>query len=119
MYGRMLMYTFLPALLICISVCWRAYALEGSVLPDEMEGIQPSEMMHRYLRNLSDEAFEQRRQRYEEMDTPEEISAYQHRMKEFFIEQVGGIPEPVTNYDDLRAVTTGVLKGDGFVVEIG
>jgi cephalosporin-C deacetylase-like acetyl esterase len=58
-------------------------------------------------------ALDRRRERYEELKTPEQIRDYQKRLREFFIEQLGGFPERTP----LNAKTVGVIEADGYRIE--
>lgn len=81
--------------LLLFALAPAAFALPSAagVLPDELDGAEPAGMMRAYLRGHADEAFERRDERYEAMTSPEDIEAYQVRMRAFFLEQLGGWPE--------------------------
>ena len=66
---------------------------ELRVLPEKIENISPAEMMSHYLRGLAGQKFEDWKQQYEQRKTPEQIAEYQKRLREKFIDAIGGLPE--------------------------
>lgn len=89
------------------------YGQDLSVLPKPFEGIPPPDMMNRYLINLADQFRQQWQSDYEKRKTPEEITAYQKRLKSLFIDALGGFPKRTP----LNPRVVGVVKRDGFLVE--
>jgi dienelactone hydrolase len=83
------------------------------VLPESLDGAPAGEMMARYLRQQAGLRFEQWRQRYEELKTPEQIAAYQKKPREKFLEAIGGLPTRTP----LNPRITGVVERDGYRVE--
>jgi len=83
-----------------------AVASGGSDLPG-------SEMMSQYLWRQAQPQFEQWRQRYEQLKTPEQIAAYQKNLREQFLKAIGGLPERTP----LNARTTGAVSREGYQVE--
>jgi len=83
------------------------------VLPQTSDGAPASEMMSRYLQQQAKQRFEQWRQRYEELKTPEQIAAYQKNLCERFLEAIGGLPAKTP----LNPEVTGVVERDGYRVE--
>lgn len=84
-----------------------------SVLPAELADGPKTLMLHRYLLKQANEALDRREKAYEKIKTADEARVYQQRMREFFIERLGGFPERTP----LEARTMGVLERDGFRVE--
>jgi cephalosporin-C deacetylase-like acetyl esterase len=78
-----------------------------------LNGDAHQQMMTSYLRNLTDEAFDCREAAYEELKTEEQLLEYQIRMKNFFIEQLGGFPERTP----LNAQITGKLSFEDYRME--
>lgn len=70
-----------------------AMSSELNVFSDQTDALAPQDMMTVYLRNLTCEACDRRDAAYEQLKTPEQLRDYQIRMKNFFIEQLGGFPE--------------------------
>ncbi len=64
-----------------------------TVLPQDRKIPQTDEMMRRYLRGLANEALDRRLEQYEKLKTPEQITEYQRSMRQFFIRQLGGLPQ--------------------------
>lgn len=61
----------------------------------------------------ADLALARRDQRYESLKTAAQLTKYQQRLRDFFIAQLGGLPEATP----LNAKVVGKLPGDGFRVE--
>jgi len=90
-----------------------ALAEDLRVLSPTPEGVPPQAMMHAYLMRLAIEATERRQAEYEKLKTPEQLAAYQRQMRQFFIEQLGGLPERTP----LNAQTVGKQDRDGYRIE--
>ncbi|MEY4176730.1 MAG: Acetyl esterase Axe7A precursor [Planctomycetota bacterium] len=73
----------------------------------------PSTLFYDSLRAEAYQSLDRRRDAYEKLKTVEEIQAYQKRLREFFVEQLGGFPE----HGPLNAQTTGRVVGDGYTIE--
>ncbi len=72
-----------------------------------------SGMTHAYLYDLADQAFRRRHDRYEALKNADDVRAYSARLREFFVERLGGFPERTP----LNARVVGQLDRDGFRVE--
>jgi dienelactone hydrolase len=83
------------------------------VLPQTIDGAPTGSMMARYLQQQAKSRFEQWRQRYEELKTPEQITAYQKNLREKFLEAIGGLPARTP----LNPKVTGAVARDGYKVE--
>ncbi len=83
------------------------------VLPEKLAGVAPQKMMHQYLMRLAGEAFQRREAALEKLKTPEDVAAYQQRMREFFVAQLGGLPPR----GPLNARVVGRIDRDGYRVE--
>lgn len=70
----------------------RLKAEDLTVLASKIDGAAPHEMMHVYLMKKVDQALDRRRAEYEKLQTPQQLAAYQKRMREFFVAQLGGFP---------------------------
>lgn len=90
-----------------------ATADELAVLPAEIDGAAPHEMMHRYLMRLTGKAVDRRDAEYERLKTPEQLTAYQRRVRKFFLEQLGELPERTP----LGARVVGRQARDGYRIE--
>ncbi len=94
----------------------RASAAEAEnldVLPGYRGLEAPREMMKDYLMGQVAEAEAEWRKAYAARKTPEQIVAYQKRMKEEFIARIGGFPER----SPLNAKVAGKLQRRGYRVE--
>jgi len=83
------------------------------VLPTKIGDVASSDMMNGYLRQLAYEAFDRRKAEYEKIKTVEQQTAYQQRMREFFVARLGGFPERTP----LNAKTVGRETRDGYRIE--
>jgi dienelactone hydrolase len=83
------------------------------VLPESIGGVKPDDMMSRYLRVAAQRRFNDWKERYEQLKTPEQIEEYQKNLREKFIEAIGGLPERT----ELNPLVTGVVLRDGYRVE--
>jgi cephalosporin-C deacetylase-like acetyl esterase len=83
------------------------------VLPEKINNISPADMMSHYLRGLAGQKFEDWKQQYEQRKTPEQIAEYQKRLREKFIDAIGGLPERTP----LNPQVTGVVQRGGYRVE--
>jgi dienelactone hydrolase len=101
-----------PLGLLCV-LSARLGADELSVLTPESAGGPPRQMLTRYLKQQVAAALERRRTAYEELKTPEQLTAYQERMRQTFIEHLGGFPERTP----LNARMVGTLTGDRYRLE--
>lgn len=84
-----------------------------AVLPAELPDGSKTLMLHRYLLKQANAALDAREKAFEKIKAADEARAYQQRMREFFIERLGGFPERTP----LQARTMGVLERDGYRVE--
>ncbi len=84
-----------------------------TVLPAEMDGGAPRDMMKRYLLNRAEQLRLQWQEEYNQRTTPEQIAEYQSRLKAKFTEALGGFPKRTP----LNARITGTVKRDGYIVE--
>jgi len=83
------------------------------VLPEKIDNAAPAEMMSRYLRRLAGQKFVDWKNQYEQRKTPEQIAEYQKRLRDKFIEAIGGLPERTP----LNPQVTSVTERDGYRVE--
>src|SRR5215470_10248487 len=84
-----------------------------TVLTPETAGGPPRQMLTRYLKHLAHEALARRRLAYEGAKSPEQLAAYQKRLRTAFVEHLGGFPERTP----LNARVVGALTGDRYRLE--
>jgi dienelactone hydrolase len=84
-----------------------------SVLTVQHAGGEPKQMLSKHLKQQAYQAFERRRAAYEQVKTPDEAKAYGQRLRQFFIEQLGGFPERTP----LNPKVVSTLPGDGYKLE--
>ena len=76
-------------------------------------GARGSGMMKDYLRQRAQRAYEHWKRDYEARKTPEQIAEYQERLREVFLQRIGGLP----NRTPLNPQVMGVVRRDGYRVE--
>ncbi|NLE61023.1 MAG: hypothetical protein GX616_21970, partial [Planctomycetes bacterium] len=84
----------LTSALLLISLCFESAVVtvaadELTVLPEVIDGVAPADMLRHYLLAKADEAFARRSEAYEKLKTPEDVAAYQQRLRQFFLDQLG------------------------------
>ena len=105
------------AFLLALTILTWSFA-QGHDKPEDLAVLPPAgnrprteEMMRSYLRGLAHEALDRRLAKYETLETPEQIAAYQQSMRRFFLDQLGGFPRRTPldarvvdrkTYDDYR-----------------
>jgi len=102
----------------CVLVCLAAAmalarAEDLQVLPGEIDGVAPKKMMHAYLMRAVGEALDRRRAEHEKLKTPEQLAAYQQRIRRFFIDALGGFPKRTPLYPQVVAKES----RDGYRIE--
>ncbi len=90
-----------------------ATAADLDVLSANRDGGEPSGMMHAYLMNRMHRALDRRRSEYEKLKTPEQLTDYQRRMQQFFVDAVGGYPQRTP----LNPQIVGKEDRDGYRIE--
>jgi len=83
------------------------------VLPETIDGVAVSDMMNHYLRQHAQREFEEWKREYEQRKTPEQVAEYQKRLRQKFMEAIGGLPQRTP----LNPQVTGVVRRDGYHVE--
>ncbi|MEO1973329.1 MAG: acetylxylan esterase [Pirellulaceae bacterium] len=83
------------------------------VLPIEIGGGPSKHMLSRYLQRQARKAFDRREAQYEKLKTDEQIADYQARLRHFFFQQLGRLPERTP----LNPRVVGNIKGDGYRIE--
>lgn len=77
--------------------------------PDE----QPAAALYEQLRQQAYDALDRRAGAYEQLQTPEQIGEYQQRLRQFFIDQLGGFPERTP----LNPEVVGTIDADGYSIQ--
>lgn len=101
---------------LCLTFAFTVTGLAAEdlrVLPETIDGVKPAEMMSRYLERMAQAQFAAWKEHYEQRKTPEQIAEYQKRLREKFIEAIGGLPERTP----LNPQITGVVRRDCYRVE--
>jgi dienelactone hydrolase len=83
------------------------------VPPSALDGRSPADMMYAYLQDKADEALDKRRAAYEALKTPEDVRAYQRRVRRTFMGLLGDMPRRC----DLAARTVGHIRRADCAVE--
>jgi cephalosporin-C deacetylase-like acetyl esterase len=88
--------------------------------PEDLNCLKPEKgepaaatLFYAALQRQANAALEKRQQNYEQLKTPEQIVAYQERLKDYFREQLGGLPERTP----LNPRVVGKIAGDGYHIE--
>jgi dienelactone hydrolase len=103
----------LLVLLIASSVLCHA-AEDLTVLKPSAEGIRPDQQLELWLRGEFYKMVDRRSEAFEKMIKSESsMRAWQSERREFFLKQIGGLPERTP----LNAQVTGTLQGKGYKVE--
>lgn len=77
------------------------------------ENERESASLYANLQQAAYTALDRRGETYEELETPEQIRDYQKRLRDFFITQLGGLPEKTP----LNGSTTRTIQADGYRIE--
>src|SRR5436190_1925119 len=70
-------------------------------------------LFYAHLQKQAYQALDRRQAAYEGLKNSEQISAYQRRMREFFVQQLGGFPERTP----LNSRVVGKIAADGYTIE--
>ena len=100
-----------PILLALLSIfCGTGYAEDLACLTEEE---QAASRLYVRLQEEAYEALDKRKEVVDALKEPDDIRAYQQRLREFFLKQLGGLPERTP----LNAKTVGVIEADGYRIE--
>ena len=80
---------------------------------DKIAGGKPAGMMSRYWQRQAEQAFARWQADYDRRKSPDQIAAYQKRLRAEFLAAIGGLPERTP----LRPQVTGVVQREGYRVE--
>jgi hypothetical protein len=93
------------------------HGLSATATAEDLNCLNKSERkqaaLYSHLQQQAYTALDRRREVYEQLETPEQIRAYQQRLREFFVKQLGGFPERTP----LNARTVGTIEADGYRIE--
>lgn len=88
--------------------------LDLRLLVDQLpDGGAPGSMLQDSLLNSANTFFEQWRTRYDQLSDPQQIQEYQLRIRQQFLQQIGGLPADTP----LRPQITGRISRSGYSVE--
>ncbi len=100
--------------IVVLVACVAAAAGENLDLPvEKIPGEKPGTMMSRYWLGQAEKAARRWQADYEARKTPDQIAAYQKRLRVEFLEAIGGLPERTP----LNPRITGTVHRDGYRVE--
>ena len=100
---------YLSALLVAAVLGAKPVGVASDGLPKS----PPSEWLAETLRDEAFAAIDRRQRAFEEIKTPEDARAWQAARKQFFIEQIGGIPEPARPASQV----VGTIDGGNYTIE--
>lgn len=86
---------------------------ELTVLPDQLAGGPPKQMLKRYLQEQTKTAFATRQAEYEKLKTEADVLAYQLKKRTELLEQLGMVWKPTA----LNPQIVGEFKGEGYRAE--
>lgn len=101
---------------VCLTLIFNAAAFAEDdlrVLPKEIDGIPTNDMLKNYLIEQTKIAYEQWQHNYELIKTPQQITAYQKRLRDYFIDAIGGFPQRTP----LNPQLTDTIQREGYRVE--
>tara|TARA_R110002072_G_scaffold303126_1_gene494853 strand:+ start:12434 stop:14428 length:1995 start_codon:yes stop_codon:yes gene_type:complete len=99
------------AILLTITACTAETVAEDLNCLTEAE--QAASKLYAHLQAEAYEALDRRAEAYEELKTPEQIAAYQQKLRRLMTMQLGGFPEKTP----LNARTVGTIEADGYRIE--
>ena len=99
--------------LVLLAIATPVYGQELDVPAEKLTGDKPGNMMRSYWLDQAGIAAENWRAEYEARKTPEEIAAYQSRLRDKFLDAIGGLPERTP----LKPEVAGTIRRDGYRVE--
>lgn len=99
--------TFLASLLV---LCGIGSAEDLTCLKEDE---RTASSLYAHLQKEAYAALDKRKEAIEALKSPEDIRAYQQRLREFFVKQLGGFPERTP----LNAKTVGAIDADGYRIE--
>ncbi|WP_254508336.1 acetylxylan esterase [Anatilimnocola floriformis] len=100
--------------LLLLTAAANAFAADDlKVLPDQLADGPPKQMLRRYLKAQTEAAFARRQAAYEQLKTPEDVAAYQAKIRALLLQQLGERPERTP----LNPRVVGELKGAGYRAE--
>ncbi|MEO8496010.1 MAG: acetylxylan esterase, partial [Planctomycetota bacterium] len=102
---------YLSLLAALVLLCGFSRADELTCLP---ESERAAASLYSHLQREAYAALDRRDEAYEQLKTPEQIQAYQQRLRAFFVQQLGGFPERTP----LNAKTVRTIKADGYRIEL-
>ncbi|MGE0607825.1 MAG: alpha/beta hydrolase family protein [Pirellulales bacterium] len=102
-----------PTILTCLALFAAEPAEDLSCLPSEAGPPPAGGLFYASLQAEAYAALDRRDAAYEQLETPEQIAAYQQRLKEFFVAQLGGFPQRTP----LNAQVMGKLESSDHRIE--
>ncbi len=103
---QIMRWLFALTLFLVVATCRPADA-------QELNCLQQPATLYGHLQQQIQQASERRLETYEALKTAEDIENYQSRLREFFVDQLGGFPQR----SPLNAQTVGTIDADGYRIE--
>ncbi|MDA0807735.1 MAG: acetylxylan esterase [Planctomycetota bacterium] len=100
-------------LIILLTMTTSSAETVGEDLNCLTEAERADSKLYSHLQQEAYKALVRRAEAYEELKTPEQIEAYQQKLRRFMTEQLGGFPEKTP----LNARTVGTIDADGYRIE--
>ena len=98
-------------LMLLVTTCM----LSGTVFAEDLTCLDDSAhaKLYAHLQREAYVALDHRGEAYEQLKTPDQIFAYQQKLREYFVRQLGGFP----GRTPLNARTVRTIKADGYHIE--
>lgn len=103
----------LTLVLVVLATPLKADNEDLTVLKSTAGGPPASRLVYHALQQSARAAFDERREKFERLTTPDDCRQWQSQRREFFLRQLDGLPERTP----LEAKTVGTLEGDGYRIE--
>lgn len=103
----------LTTLLTLTALCAAAPDEDLTCLKPDAKGPAPAAVFYQSLQQQAYAALDKRQATYDALKTPEQIREYQSRLREFFVDSLGGFPERTP----LNAQVVGTIAAEGYRIE--
>lgn len=100
-------------MILMLSALWSAQAVQGEELNCLTDSERAEATLYAHLQQEAYQALDRRTAAYEALKTPEQINAYQQRLRTFMVKQLGGFPER----SPLNVQTVGTIEASGYRIE--
>ncbi|MFO0821090.1 MAG: acetylxylan esterase [Pirellulales bacterium] len=103
----------LSSLLLIVAIAGAAPPEDLTCIKSPEGGLAANKIFYAGLQREVADAVAKRSQAYEQLKTVEQVDAHRVKLREFFVQQLGGFPER----SPLNAQTVGKIEADGYRIE--